>query len=307
MAPPNINIRGIRQTIPPGFIIGRPRNASSGPPQLLSLQDLNAIGVATHNTVAAAVAAGAAVGSGAPTGVPKDGSLYFDSTTSPFTGYVGFGGSWNKFGGGGGGGGGNAYEITWTSPTLSNFAQQNFGTSTLATTNSLGGITLSDPGTGGNTNSHRQLLIAVPGSTWTAIGRICRNVPLVNFIGGGLSVRNSTSGKSSLFGASGDDGGILGFVNFANDTTFNNDGPFSGEEKPSDFWIKIQNDGTNINVFYSKNGSTFVLVQSQAIASTFLAAAPTHVGFGINSNNSAGSPPLFTVAFDLQSWTLTSP
>jgi len=54
-APPNIQVRGIRQTLPAGYILGRQTGAGSGPPQLLSLHGLNQLGVATHSTVAAAV------------------------------------------------------------------------------------------------------------------------------------------------------------------------------------------------------------------------------------------------------------
>lgn len=83
MAPPNINIRGIRQTIPPGTIMGRQLNAGSGPPQLLTHTDLNAFGLATHSSVAAAIKANPA--SGTVTSVAVGGSTLLSFTGSPIT------------------------------------------------------------------------------------------------------------------------------------------------------------------------------------------------------------------------------
>jgi hypothetical protein len=45
MNPPDKNIRGIRDTIPPGFVLGR-LGLSAGPARLVSLKELgNALGV----------------------------------------------------------------------------------------------------------------------------------------------------------------------------------------------------------------------------------------------------------------------
>ncbi len=49
---PNIKIRGIRQSIPAGYIVGRQSGVGSGDAQLLSLNDLRSLGVATQADVA---------------------------------------------------------------------------------------------------------------------------------------------------------------------------------------------------------------------------------------------------------------
>jgi hypothetical protein len=36
-------------------------------------------------------------GAGAPAGTPTDGQIYFNTTPSPYNGYVGRGGAWHRF------------------------------------------------------------------------------------------------------------------------------------------------------------------------------------------------------------------
>lgn len=57
MGAPNIRLRGLRSpNIPPGYILGRGRVSGTGEVELLNLQQLQAMGVASSGQVAAATA-----------------------------------------------------------------------------------------------------------------------------------------------------------------------------------------------------------------------------------------------------------
>ena len=210
---------------------------------------------------------------------------------------------------GGGGGGGPATECAWTAPVLSSFTQQNFGGSTTATVNALGGITLNDPGFGSDNNQLRALLQAVPTTTpWTAYARIRRNSPLMQFIAGGIVVRNAANGKSIIFGENDDHAGV-GFANLNSDTSFSSDGSYAGSnDRLMDIWYSFSYDGTNIKFSMSRGGESFVPLFITTAAASFLGAAPTHVGFGMNANNpGSGSTTTGPVNYELLSWSFTAP
>ena len=60
----NVQVRGIRQTVPPGYIMGRQKGVGAGPPQLLSLQNLDQLGLATKSHVQQVVASSSGGGGG---------------------------------------------------------------------------------------------------------------------------------------------------------------------------------------------------------------------------------------------------
>jgi hypothetical protein len=217
--------------------------------------------------------------------------------------------AWVQLVGGGGGGGGSTGEATWTAPVLGSFTQQNFGGSTTATTNSLGGIDLTDPGPLGNTNYVRAILQSIPGSTWTATARVRRNYPQSIFAGHGLIMRDSVSGKSQIFGFSADTNGV-GYVNFSSDTSFSGDGVYLGSrDNDPNMWLKASCDGTNVYSSLSYDGINFSTMNITSISSSYLGVNPTNIGFAINPNNEAtdGTSGLMQISASLLSWTLTTP
>lgn len=55
MSPPNVRLRGVRVPIPRGYVLGR-STTGLGDGQLLSIQQLRGMGVATHSDVQNSVA-----------------------------------------------------------------------------------------------------------------------------------------------------------------------------------------------------------------------------------------------------------
>lgn len=209
---------------------------------------------------------------------------------------------------GGGGGGGASTEMPWTPPVLASFSQQNFGVSTTATVPALGGIRLFDPGFGSNTNQLRSLIIPVGTPHWQATARLRRQTPIWNFVGVGLVIRENASGNSLMVGVEGDQQ-QLGYYSFASDTSFSSDGALGAGNRdcPSDWWMRASYTGTTVDVSLSYDGDYFNLIQSFALSSFFSSTAPTHVGIGLDPNNSAiGSTTHGSVVLDCLSWALVS-
>jgi hypothetical protein len=209
----------------------------------------------------------------------------------------------------GGGGGGSTGEATWTAPVLASFTDQNFGGSTTATTNSLGGIDITDPGPLGYSNYLRAIMQAQPGTTWTVTARVRRNYPHSIYAAHGLVFRDSVSGKSQMFGFSADINGV-GYINFASDNSFSVDNTYLGSrDNDPNMWLKASCDGTNLYYDLSYDGINFTTMNIQTISASYLGVNPTNIGFGINPNNEAtyGVAGLMQISASLLSWTLTSP
>jgi hypothetical protein len=217
--------------------------------------------------------------------------------------------AWVQLVGGGGGGGGSTGEATWTAPVLGSFTQQNFGGSTTATTNSLGGIDITDPGTLSNTYSLRAILQARPGTTWTVTARVRRNYPQSSYAGHGLVFRDSVSGNSQMFGLPAVVNGV-GYLNFVSDNSFGGTASYLGSaDNDPNMWLKASCDGTNLYYYLSYDGINFTTMNIQTISASYLGVNPTNIGFGINPNTEAayGVGGLMQVSASLLSWTLTTP
>jgi hypothetical protein len=122
----------------------------------------------------------------------------------------------------------------------------------------------------------------------------------------GVSIRDNITGKSCIIGMSVDQTG-LGYQTFSADSAYSGGGSFVANERDPNIWIRLEYDGTNLNVYFSYNGLYFNLIKSVAV-SVFLGAGnvASHVGFGINANNAwlggAGASTLGAIVMDVLSW-----
>lgn len=203
---------------------------------------------------------------------------------------------------------GSGSEAAFTAPpTAANWIQQNFNatnTSLADFTQPCAGVRLKEAiYSYGNSNTVRYSLRAVPGARWRVTARLRRHARVTSYMSWGLVVRDSSSGKSAIFGFGYEAGGIGG-VRMASDTSYNTYLSFGGNQLPyqQNIWLRLEYDGTNCNMWHSFDGYYWTrTVQYGATALWgFLANAATHVGFGYNANNSGGGD--IGQEVDLLSW-----
>jgi hypothetical protein len=192
-------------------------------------------------------------------------------------------------GGGGGGTGFGGGEAALTAPVLSAFAQTNFGTtgtSTVAESFSAGGVSgirLRERGAGGNTNTLRSLLQALPTSgPWTVTARLRSQTLMTTWQGLGLVLEDSVSGKFLFYGWA-HDFGPLAYITWASVTSYGGATNVPADYVDYDAWFQIHYDGTNLNFQYSRDGNYFVTLK-QTTPTAYLTNAANKAGIGINPN-----------------------
>ena len=214
--------------------------------------------------------------------------------------------------GGVGSGGSSPIEAAFTTPPVaSTWTQQNFHASNTHLedfTVPVSGVRLrEDIVAYGNVNAMRMALKSIPGTRWQATARLRRHTRMTTWHALGLIVRDSASGRSVLSGFVHEAGGI-GVLNFSADSTYASFASYGGSQYPwrNDFWIRLEYDGTNCNLYLSMDGAYWSLHKRHAATALwgYLTNPATHVGFAYNSNNAGGGD--IPNELDVLSWQLVA-
>jgi hypothetical protein len=193
-------------------------------------------------------------------------------------------------------------------PLSANFAWTNQGSSTITTTN--GGILLKVPPNSGDSLRLQQLsTISAPYTCDIAFMANCYNQ---NFTDAGLVLYDSSGGKLVTFQTQNSNSNgpplSLGTARWNSTTSFNASENFLNGASTIElfgsvgplFWMRIYDDNTNRNFYFSMDGIVFNLV-FQETRTNFL--TPNKIGFFIDMNNTATSMwgALWAVHFNLYS------
>jgi hypothetical protein len=214
--------------------------------------------------------------------------------------------------GSGGGGGGPYSELApVTPPLLVNWTQQNFDGNTAAanivkgTSGSENGLRLVyGPAAIGNTNSVRALIRPIPGTRWRVTARLRFHGVNTSFNFFGLIMREAATGRSASWGY-GAQRDALSFARFTSDAALSVTtqlGATTRDMSSTDFWMRIEYNGTNFIASISADGYYFSQVWINAGSTAgWLTTAASHVGIMLSPNGS-GSALAITRALDLLSW-----
>lgn len=176
--------------------------------------------------------------------------------------------------------GGGSLEVAFTKPTITDFDASRAGTGTLSDVTN--GVRLVAPGTTSNVNSLIYLVKNVVEGVngYRATARIRRHTPLEKWGMMGLILRNSSDGKSVVYGLGNDN--RIGFNRntFSNDTTWASVAGIVNYNE-LDFWIRVHDDLTTRKIFISRYGDYWQQIFSEA-HDTY--CAPNQVGVFINPN-----------------------
>ena len=176
---------------------------------------------------------------------------------------------------------------------------QNTPTGNAAATVANGLLTLSVPASA--STSINGITQPLPGHPWTAVLKVSgmdlmpmQPAPLCALVLG-----DSTTGKLIVFGVFfGNTSATLGLVvsYWTTATAYSGSSPFGPGTLPSNFpwWLKVQDDGTNLTFSYSGTGSVYTPVATVPRTS-FLSSGPTRVGIAVGSD---GSGTTVNGAFD---------
>lgn len=174
------------------------------------------------------------------------------------------------------GGGGRNTEATWTTPAVANFPTSvNITRSSLS--NGTNGLLVDFPGANANNELWLKSAPATPYDVCMRYAMFIDNsVTQAQF---GLVLRNSVSGKIVILGEIAFSGSNILAQNWTNATTFsatiiNTAFWPSGPSK----WLRISNDGTNLNFYCSPDGWNWQLVATVQTLASFIASVD-QVGF----------------------------
>lgn len=194
---------------------------------------------------------------------------------------------------------GNAsIEAAYTAPVLANFAWTNQGTGGTAGSVAQNGpaLFIRAPTLTGN---NARVLDMAPGTgaPYTMIAKIkCTNMG-GNYLNGGVSLRDSSTGKLILISFT---NGTITVSKYTNPTTYSAGYSTTNQDSSTSFqWIKVQDDNTNRKISFSVDGTNWFLFLSTT-RSDF--CTPDHVGFYAESNNGQ-----FDAGCNLLSWAISNP
>lgn len=146
-----------------------------------------------------------------------------------------------------------------------------------------------------------------PGATWTLTTKLQYAGPWKSFMSVGLYAKNNTSGKiqQSCWRANAATGGATDFSRqlwTTINTFLSVTSAANWAIQPSaPFWMRMQNDGTNLITSISLDGVTWITVESATLASHVVSADRC----GIMLNNNQGTIGLPDCTATCLSWTLT--
>lgn len=152
---------------------------------------------------------------------------------------------------------------------------------------------------GGDNN--RLALKSAPSTPWTLTARLEVSLFDYNYSGGGLYLRNSTSGKLVSWGANGGgSSGLMQFNEWNSQTSFSST-PFSMTPLRNTRWqwFKIINDGTNLEAYLSIDGNSWIKCGVRSLAA-FISSVD-QIGFGMQISH-GNTYPTRTQDASSQAW-----
>lgn len=163
--------------------------------------------------------------------------------------------------------------------------------STSATQDDQGNLSFTKPRTASDSVS--LLVRTLPSTPYTVTMEIDWLGPTSNYAGFGIAMRDSSSGRicglpwvnadttlASLGGM------VIAAPNYTNATTYNSGNatlvPTAAPVAKPPRFIRVTDSGTNVQLYISEDGITFITTGSAASRTSFL-ATPDQIGFGVNS------------------------
>lgn len=272
---PDIVIRGIRQVIPTGYILGRTKSGN-GQPHLIPITDI-------HGTPGAPGAPGSN-GVGVPTGGSTGQVLTKNSATDYDTGWA------TPSGGGGSGGGGGMSPFSPYVPlvrTASEFTLVKDAGTTASMTDTTRGVTLSV--TGGGATDKNALMSQTPANpaAWSMTALISTPSLFRTYMSYGLFARDSGTGKIVAFTIAGYTSGAERYrrLQWNSLTSFSSSSDLGvSYTQPSPVWLKLEQASGNFIFSISSDGENFTIIET--VSATGFLAATTDVGifFGVNQS-----------------------
>lgn len=187
---------------------------------------------------------------------------------------------------------GNGTSPPWVRPAVGAMTWVNQGGAS-AVDNANGPLTIKD--TAQVNDVWRLLVKAVPGATPWTMTALVQLEPKPNFGGGGIVLRDGSTGTFHFFGPSVTNSGtetqLMIYNRWTNPTTF------SGGQKlinyfggPAALWLRVTNDGTNFIFEYSSDAFDWQTYQTVAIG---VLGTVTQYGFALNAHDTTGSGQTF--------------
>lgn len=164
-----------------------------------------------------------------------------------------------------------------------------------AVTDTHGGEILSIPNTVSGDDLATRTAMAVPTAPWSVMAAFQLTPYAISFTNSGVYAFNSTSGKGVICGVGGGSIGLQAVYQRWNTFTSidANTAVFAYGHSSGITWIKMLNDGTNINCFESSSGGqVWNKYFSEPLSSWYTGSIVTSVGYGYdiaNSNTLSGS------------------
>lgn len=178
----------------------------------------------------------------------------------------------------GGGGGGHAYEAFGALPLSSSFVHGGASTGS-TTTDSKCAILVKSSNNGQNTVE--DWLTASPAAPYDVFARVSLDVerPSANNTQFGIVVQDSVTGKLLILTLNYEGG--IGDQQWASPSSFHGAGAIIRQTFPQGYdhiWLRIEDDGTDLNTYYGYDGITWVLLNSVSHAS-YMTNVSDHYGF----------------------------
>jgi hypothetical protein len=183
---------------------------------------------------------------------------------------------------GGGGGGGSTPTLTLTPPVAADFPMA-INQDTLTLIDREHALIVDQPGALGF--EARGFFQDAPAAPWTVYAKL--DLSLVehgNNCRIGIGVRNATSEKLTCFGVyTGASGSrAVGLTQWNNPTSYNGDSP-AATYGVVDPWLKLENDGTNLNLYWGDERGEWMLVRTVTLAAFMVSV--DEVGIIMQANN----------------------
>lgn len=186
--------------------------------------------------------------------------------------------------------GGGAYHTPLIAPIIGNFTSNFNGGATASATGTTGGFNISSPPN--TTHAINSMLKSVPSSPYTIdLGMVGPLVRVSGFIGSGLQLRETSSGKSVLVGI-GENSLDWIVQKFTNDTTFSSDVPSTLLQQAINAlsFMRVNFDGTTYTFSISLDGILWTQYATVTASGWFTSAADK-VGPYLNPNDNSATEP----------------
>lgn len=221
-----------------------------------------------------------------------EGMFYFPVDTSPYI-YRNEGDNWASFG--------PFFQLE--EPTETGFSWVNQGSATTVTTD--GGVVLQTPGAAGE--NVRARVISTPGTPYTVTTSFIPLLFPTDSTSCGLVFRESATGKMVFFRLLYDTGSsiakndlVLSLDKYTNATTFDSNYKVASASnfKGPLIWLRITDDGINLEFSWGNASNNFLLFDSQ-LRDDFFTVGPNQVGYAVHSDTASGGSLMTLLSWDL--------